>query len=282
MKSQPTFHFRSQPAAGPGNAEQAQRRSRRGFTLVEILTSLAVMAIMTAMLGTMILTMGQTWKNAQQRVNNFTKARSMLDMLDNDLQAGLYRPDLPAVQAVPGNTTLGSSVEFYTMRPGISSTQPVRNISAVSYQINSTSNVLQRADQSYQWSASIAFGASTAFPTGGIPRDTAPGMVDFKVLYVQQDGTLSYTYSTDATNPTRAVGVTLAVVDDQTLPVLSANQISALRSALDAIATTPTRSVKANWESYLTSTSMNWKSYPAGLGVGLKIFERYVILPNDT
>ncbi len=242
-----------------------------GFTLVEILTSIAVMAIMTAMLGTMILTMGHTWRDAQERVNNFTKARAMLDMLDNDLQGGLFRPDLPAFP--------GGSIEFYTLRPGISTTQPVRNVSAVGYQISS--NVLQRSDQSYHWSDAVSFGSSATFPTTGTARATAPGVVDFKVLFEQEDGTLSSTYSTSTTNPTRAIGITLAVVDDQTMLVLSAAQATTLRAALDG-AISQTRSVKADWEGYLNGGSMNWKSYPAGLGVGLKIFERYVILPNAT
>ena len=256
-----------------------RRRGRGGFTLIEILTSIAVMAILTAMLGTMILTMGHTWQNARDRVNNFTKARAMLDMMDNDVQAGLFRPDLPAF---PGGLT-----EFYTLRPGISKTQPVRNISAVGYQINTTSNVLQRSDQSYQWTPSaISFGTNATFPTTGTARDTAPGVVGFQVVFEQADGTLSTnTYnSSSTTNPTRAIGITLAVVDDQTMLALSAaNKVTTLSAALkDAVPSTPTGSVKAVWESYLNSASMNWKSYPSGLGVGLKIFERYVILPNAT
>jgi hypothetical protein len=231
------------------------------------------MAIMMAMLGAMILTMGHTWKDAQERVKNFTKARAMLDMMDNDLQAGLFRSDLPAFP--------GGSIEFYTLRPGISPTQPVRNISAIGYQLPTASTVLQRSDQSYPWSGASAFVTNATFPTTGTARLTAPGMVDFKVVFEQADGTLSSTYSTSTTNPTRAVGITLAVVDDQTTLVLSASQIANLRAALNG-ATTQTRSVKADWESYLHGPGMNWKNYPSGLGTGLKIFERYVILPNST
>ena len=278
MKSPPTFQFRSQRDVGRGLVAWQRRRGRGGFTLIEVLTSIAVMAILTAMLGTMILTMGHTWENARDRVNNFTKARAMLDMMDNDLQAGLFRPDLPAFPS--GN------MEFYTLRPGISTAQPVRNISAVGYQINTASNVLQRSDQSYQWTSAIAFGAGATFPTTGTARDTAPGVVGFQVVFEQADGTLSTnTYnSTSTANPTRAIGITLAVVDDQTMLALSAaNQVTTLSAALkNAVPSPPTGSVKAVWESYLNGTSMNWKSYPSGLGVGLKIFERYVILPNTT
>jgi prepilin-type N-terminal cleavage/methylation domain-containing protein len=272
MKLPLTFLSRSRRSVGRGKIGGA-RRGRSGFTLIEILTSITVMTIMIALLGAMILTMGQTWRNAQEQVNNFTKARSMLDMFDHDLQAGLFRPDLTAFS--------GGNIQFYTLRPGISTTQPVRSISAVTYQINSTSNILQRSDQSYQWGDAIPFGSGTAFPTSGTARNTAAGMIDFKVLFVQEDGTLSSTYSSSVANPTRAVGITLAVVDDQTMLVLTGTQVTALRTALDG-AITQTRSVKTDWESYLNGASMNWKNYPTSLGVGLKVFERYVILPNAT
>ncbi len=279
MKSPPIFLSHSPGFPGKGRAGGGRQYIREGFTLVEVLVAVTVMSIMLALMATALLTMSTTWQDAQKRVNNFTKARAMLDIMDHDIQFGLFRSDLPAF---PNGNAM--PVQFYTMRPGISTTQPVRSFSAVSYSIPAGSSVLQRSDLSFQWADGIAFGTATTFPTTLTPRDTAPGMIDFKVLFMQKDGTLSATYSTSTTNPTKAIGFTLAVVDDQTLVFLTAaNKVTTLQTALEsAYSATPTRDVKANWEDYLNGATMNWTSYPKSLGVGFKIFERYVILPNAT
>ncbi len=246
--------------------------SGTGFTLVEILVSVAVLSIMVGMMGTMLSTMGQLWHDAQKRVNNFTKARAMLDMMTHDLQAGVYRSDLSAFS----NSTLA----FYTQRPGISTTGAVaRDFSIVGYSLNHS--ILQRSAQVINWTDSpstyFVFGQpAPAVTTAATPQDASSGVIDFKILFLQKDGTLSSTYSAN----TRAIGITLAVVDDQTLALLNqTNKTTTLYTALEANASL-THSVKADWENYLNGLSMNWGGYPKSLGVGLKIFERYVYLPN--
>ncbi len=96
------------------------------------------------------------------------------------------------------------------------------------------------------------------------------------MLFLQNDGSLSKTYTTN----TRAICITMAVVDDQTLNQLNkANKTGTLNVALESQASFQ-RSVKADWEAYLTNGGMNWSGYPKSLGVGLEIFERYVYLPS--
>jgi len=245
---------------------------RRGFTLIEMLVAMAVLALVTIVLAQMLQAASQTWLTGQARVNNFNKGRSMLDLLVRDLQGGLYRDDLPAFP--------NGDVAFYTERAGFSGgTNATRNLSWVQYGLGTTSNtILQRSDLAVAWNAanSLAFG-STNVPTGATARDTAPGVVGFQVQFLYADGSMSTNYV--ATNRPRAFSIGLAVIDDKTLERLQADplKITALRNGFASHAS-GTNSLKADWENYLKS-DLNWDSYPKSLATGLKVFERYVSLP---
>jgi hypothetical protein len=251
----------------------------------------AVLVLIVGMMSSMLATMGQNWRDAEKRVNNFTKARAMLDMMAHDIQSGVFRSDLPAFPTTLPSGTRG----FYTLRPGIS-TNPgsnLRYVSAVTYDLADTTDksILRRSDQAVLFTdaasnpVTLAFGSSAAFPST-TPRETAPGVVNFNFAFVQQDGTMTTTYNAPgSTNPTRAIGITLAVVDDQTLQVLNnlapgQAEITGLRSDLTVPAGTISGSVKATWDQYL-NTQIAWKSYPQGLGIGFTVFERYVVLPSS-
>jgi len=243
-----------------------------GFTLIELLVAIAVLALVSVILAQMLSATSQTWLTGQAKVNNFTKGRAMLDLLARDLQSGVYRSDLPVF---PSGT-----VAFYVERPGFSgSTNVLRNVSWVSYDLGEPTNaMLQRADLAIEWNATnaVAFGSSTA-PAGSVPRDTAPGVVGFKIQFLYGDGSLSTNYV--ATNRPKAVAVGLAVVDDRTLERMQAEplKIASLRNGFASHAS-GTNSVKADWEEYMRNDII-WDSYPKSLATGLKVFERYVALP---
>jgi prepilin-type N-terminal cleavage/methylation domain-containing protein len=250
---------------------RAERRGP-GFTLIELLVAIAVLALVSVILAQMLAATSQTWLTGQAKVNNFTKGRAMLDLLARDLQSGVYRSDLPSFP--------GGAVAFYTERPGFSgSTNALRNISWVNYDLGASTNAtLQRADLAVEWNATnaVAFGSTNA-PAGAVPRDTAPGVVGFKIQFLYADGSLSTNYS--SANRPKAVSVGLAVIDDKTLERLQADplKIAALRNGFASHAS-GTNSVKADWEEFMR-TEIVWESYPKSLATGLKVFERYVALP---
>jgi hypothetical protein len=220
----------------------------------------------------------------------------MLNLLENDLCAAVFRPDLAAFP--------NGSFQFYTSRPGVPvESGTIRNVSLVQYALTTgTTNgfptsTLERSDMPVAWSDAptyLAFGNNAGFTstaqgatTGTItPRDTAPGVVAFEAVFVQADGSYSTSTFTPVfassgaanTNPTRSIGVTLVVIDDQAMKLFSASQISTLHSGfVSALSFQTSPSVKACWEQYL-KTSFPWTSYPKNLSTGIGIYESYTPL----
>ncbi len=262
------------------SSDFGRKASRRGFTLIELLVAIAVLALMTVLLAQMLQATSQSWLGGQARVNNFTKARSMLDLMARDIQAGVFRKDLGEFSGIQAGLPM-TNVAFYTQRPGVSSVGPkTRGVSLVQYTMDASS-MLQRGDLAIAWdgnASDISFGVTDALPklANVTSRETVPGVVGFRMLFLQQDGSLSDTYNPAL--PAKGVAIGLAVIDDNTLRKLNdAEKLASLQDVLKANVS-GTNSVKADWDEYLQS-DMSWESYPSDLGRGLKIFERYVLFP---
>jgi hypothetical protein len=273
-----------------------------------MLVAIAVLAILVVLFAQMLGVMSRAWVYGHNRANNFTKARAMLDLLARDFQSGIFRPDLAALPASGSLNTL----EFYTLRPGVpgnAATGAVRYASLVQYSLPANSTTLERSDAPIMWNdpaSYLAFGNTAGFasPAAGAAtptltqRDTAAGVIAFQIVFLQAPSSspaVGAAFSTTTftplvnsagvanANPTRAVGISLAVIDDQTLLLMSHNQLSNLNQALTSAVSDspPLHNIKAYWDSYLKGASMNWQSYPKSLGTGLATFERYVTLPTN-
>jgi type II secretory pathway pseudopilin PulG len=251
----------------------------KAFTLIELLVAMAVLMLMTVLLAQMLQSTSQSWLGGLARVNNFAKARSMMDLMARDVQSGVFRQDL----AVFGGATTAqpfTNMAFYTLRPGVDTNALVRDVSLVQYTLDANS-VLQRGDLSIQWDgapADISFGNTGALPELArvTPRETVSGIVGFQILFMQKDGTLSKVYDPVLSGKGMAIG--LAVVDDKTLDRLrDQGKLAPLQAAL-AGTLSGTNSVKSDWDAYL-KTGLVWSNYPPDLARGLKVFERYVVFP---
>lgn len=253
------------------------RQNKGAFSLVEMLTAIAVLSLIVIGLGQILNMTTATWKRGQQESNNLEKARIMMDLFSRDLQCAILRNDLAAFPS--------GQIAFYTQRPGVAngSSGDSRDVSLVMYQMNN-SNILQRFDFPTAWSSSpdvISFGNTSTLPklTAAKSRDTVSGIVDYKVVFLYSDGTFNIIYDVTKTKLLRAVALTIAVIDDQTLLQLDKSQQTAskmgmLQTALDNVSLGASSSYKAAWENYLST--MDWTPYPKGFGSGLRIFERYV------
>lgn len=249
-----------------------------------MMVAIAVLALMLVLFSQIFSSVGRVWTDGQKKANNFAKARAMLDIFSRDIQAGVFRPDLAAFP--------GGALSFYTKIPGVvSNGTDVRRVSLVKYDYSpdqssgASMSTLQRGDMAIPWDAAadaMPFGNTTDFGSQTpSPRDTAPGVVAYKALFIYADGMVSSNYAANnSTNPLRALALTLAVVDDRTLAQLSQSQVQTLRAGLDDT-TQGAVGIKAAWEKYLNNgNGLDWSSYPKGLANNLKIFERHVLLPN--
>ncbi|SDT88593.1 Verru_Chthon cassette protein C [Verrucomicrobium sp. GAS474] len=262
-------------SSAPSRSVSLRRSARRGgFTLVEVLVAITVLTLITTLLTQMMGTAQKVSNVVQQRINNFTKARALLDLLARDLSAGLYRSDL-AVYPAGSQTTIA----FYTLRPGASSAA-TRNLALVQYSIDATStdSILKRSDLSIGWGSQakdVSFGDATLTNLARVtPSDTASGVVGLQIRFVMADGTTQSTYANTVDNPLRAIGVTLAVVDDESLKRMTPAELLSLRGTL-ASAAPANYTVKEAWQKSLDG-SFDWAAYPASLRNGLQIFERFV------
>jgi Tfp pilus assembly protein PilW len=273
-----------------------RKSDTRSFTLVELLVAIAITGFILVAMFTMISMADSVWRQGIGRVDNFTRARAMLDLIAGDVEGGVFRPDLPAFGTLAGTDTfaatngiyvLSSSSSpaitnaFYTRRAGVGSN--VRDLSLVIYSLTSATNAaLNRSYLSVPWTPPAA-GWSATLPfqnnlpsTAATAMDTAEGVVGFEMLFMRSDGTLTNAYSGyQAANPVVGVVAGLAVVDTPTLQFLNAqNKLTTLETSM-ATVLSGTNSPKAEWDASMAGSTF-YQSYPESMRPGLKTFERSV------
>ena len=282
-------------------APPSRASGANSFTLVEVLVAISILSFMLLVMTHLTGMAQQLWGDQQNRIDNFTKARSMLDLIAGDLQRGIFRGDLPvfgsgAPAATPTATGDGSyyvtgtsfTNAFYTRRAGVSEgTNSVRDVSLVSYVLNSDKQgtdkiVLQRSDLAVPWSspADISFqGDFTTLLQKATAREMAPGVVGFRLAFRRADGSLidqSLYTGYNSANPVVTVDVGVAVIGNRSLALLTTQQIQSIQAALAAA--TLSNGIKATWDQQVLTTAF-YSPYPKNLGNGLKTFERWVACP---
>ena len=181
---------------------------RNGFTLVEILVSMTILSLILLTLGSMVGVVTQTWLNGINAGNNYTKARTMLTILDRDTQTMFLRRDLAAFTDSTGTLSLCSFYSAIQGQPaGGLSTPDTRAVSLVQYSLvqmptpaAATSSTLQRLDCGMNFQTAgitptvgyntnmiqLANAAVTALP----PENVADGVIAFQWQFVDGTGGL--------------------------------------------------------------------------------------------
>src|SRR5437899_1219325 len=80
--------LRSRPAA------RSIDRRRTGFTLIELLASLAILGLIMTMLFTVFEQVNKAWLNGENRVETFTQARALLDLMSRELSEAIATPKI--------------------------------------------------------------------------------------------------------------------------------------------------------------------------------------------
>lgn len=256
------------------------KRTRAGFTLIELLLAFAVLALLLILLAQAVGAVTQTWQHGVARIDNFSKARVILGLLDRDFQSAVLRPDLAAFVDESGNTACA----FYTRINGATGD---RRLSLVRYSLASTStnSIFQRADYGLDFTNAIL----TLANTNSLPdlskttlQDVAEGVLRFEWQFVAADGTFQTAYQYDHTAPaapanTRSVIVSLIALDERAVRL--AAQTGKLADLLQKFDGLPAagQTYASLWNAATRSPGFA-SGLPGPLTAGVRIFERHYTL----
>lgn len=279
-----------------------RRAPSRGFTLVELMTAIVILTVMLLALTTTISYVGRAWQEGVSYLDNYTKARVMLNLLDRDIQLMVIRRDTAAFVDANG----AAACAFYTNvlgSPGAATTRvDGRTVSLVQYQLATTNNssVLQRLNYGMNFAAG---GVSPAVANSPAPgkltqltslgsiqsEDLSVGVILFQWQFLDGTGTLqtppTYTFSysfarpAPATNP-RSVVVSMLVLSNPAYVIATQNStiIPALQALFPAASLPSNTTYAAYWNSILNAPGFGANLPPQVRG-GLQVFQRQIPLP---
>jgi len=279
-----------------------RRESRLAFTLVEMLVAMLVLSLMVAGLATATSYVTGLWLSSTGAVDNFTKARVVLNLLDRDVQTMVMRRDLAAFVT---NSSGNATCSFYANVPGnpgtgfSGGTYDTRSVSLVQYLLtnSTTAPTLLRYNYGVNF---ITNTATAAIPTVGTTTTlVAPanstlqsdpiftGIMQFQWQFLDGTGTLQPTYSYNYTQPSapsnsRILVISLAVVSNPAYIV--ANKTGNMAALAGCFSTnTPTNQTYSQvWNAFLNAPSATFLSMPEPVRKGVRVFERHIPLPITT
>ncbi|HSI85380.1 MAG: PilW family protein [Candidatus Methylacidiphilales bacterium] len=213
------------------------------FTLIEIVVAMAVLTMLLLLLSYLIGDISKMWQRGKARVDNYTKARVSLDLIERDLKAAIIARGLPGFQNSSGTPALS----FYCAQQGPvgGSSGPsgtpqtsVRPLSLVSYRIvdnpaSTFNRGLQRGAQGVSYSQNAPFQqAGAPFPAPVLPlmdgyyQVIGPGVMRMDFRFLSRDGSkLSRQFTWNASSPALnscTVTICLLVIDEGSLRQLDA------------------------------------------------------------
>jgi prepilin-type N-terminal cleavage/methylation domain-containing protein len=92
---------RARPTSGTGTDRAS---SRSGFTLLELLTSMAILGVMVVMLFSVFEQINKAWLTGENRVETFTDARAVLDLMSRELSQAITTTNAPNQITFYGDT----------------------------------------------------------------------------------------------------------------------------------------------------------------------------------
>lgn len=252
----------------------------RGFSLLELLLAMAILSMVLIFLATAVGAVTRTWQSGTARIDNFSKARVILGLLDRDLQSAVLRSDLAAFVDENGS----NACAFYTQ---ISGGTGNRRLSLVRYGLTNTAtnSLLQRSDYGLDYTtATLSLANTNNLPdlTRTVTQDISDGILRFEWQFVAADGTFQTNYRYDSAIPnsssnTRAVVISFIALDDRALKI--AYQTGTLTNLLGKFAGQPAagQTYGAYWNTGLRAANFA-ANLPGPLSGGVRVFERHYSL----
>lgn len=257
----------------------------KAFSLIETIAAMAVLLLLMVFVFQVFAIFNRSWQDGRARVDNFSKARALLDLISYDLQNGVFRADISKPQLDVDIAGTRCAIVLYTRRQGSDNAAAgqARSVSLVVYSLDKARAVLRRGDIPLTWdnsAQSMHYGELTGFPLAASSTmnllDAAPGVLAFSVQFIDPRDEVQATYVQGKSS----ASVTLAVVDEMSTRVLRENGSMSTLTASPVWAAPgagESAGTKKAWENGLTPEF--WKDYPEPVRRSLRIFERRIALP---
>ncbi len=291
---------------------------KKGFTLIELLVSMAILSLMLISMATVMGYVSKLWLNGIGAMDNFSKARVVLNLLDRDIQMMVMRRDVAAFVDGSGNKVdaNGNAIcEFYTNiqgGPATGASSPdFRTVSLVQYVLSTpgTTPTLQRLNYGINFppvaplmtpTLLMSIGNTTSLP---VPSNAAletetvfTGIIRFQIQFLDGTGTITSAYNFPPASfsppipPTssRSVVVSMLVLSNSAYNLATRNGGTIMTTLLSDFPnpTTPTApytTYSQYWNSILNPTIGTLDpNLPPQVRGGIQVFERHIPLPITT
>ncbi len=258
--------------------------NRRAFTLLELLVSMAVLALVVVLAASIVQMAARSWLSGKAQADNFAKARSSLDLIAREIRAGVFQRDVVAFEA-PG----GSPDFRFVSRHA--ATQGGRELQTLRYVVDGLDATEPAADEiglfrtSRRWAFTQKAAITNELDMGaGTPQQIGPGVLAFAYRFFTANGEALQAFNFDykdrgAAGNTGVVRIACAVADDRTLDLLvSTGSLKPLVEALQSDAEDGAAMPTASWEATFLSLEEN-NDLPVIALQGLRVFEFTIYLP---
>ena len=278
------------------------RRSNHGFTLAELLVSMAVLALLVLFVSSLVNSAATITTLGNKRMDDDSQARQLLDRMAIDFTQMVNRSDVDYYLKSSANPQTGGNdqIAFYSgvggYQPSTSTSTQHSPISLVAYRINSQ-NKLERMGKGLVWNGSTAdtpvvflpltiavtWPAATNATTDADYVEIGPQVFRFEYYYLLTNGNLSAT-PTGGMQNVAAVVADIAVIDPKSKALLSDAQIVKFSTSSEANFLADYASgmgpgqLLAQWQNKLDGIT----SLPRPAVSAIRLYERYFYLSPPT
>src|ERR1041384_951057 len=249
-------------------------KSNRGFTLVELLVSIAVLIVLVLLVGRLFSSAATITASGNKRMTADAQLRPLFDRMAVDFSQMIKRSDVDYYLKSSANAEAGNDqLAFYSAVAGYYPSSGSQSpISVVGYRINSISgstsfNKLERMSKGLVWNGvsttdtPIVFlpltisgtwpaATSSAADPQGDYELIAPYVFRFEYYYLLKNGSFSVTpWNTSAGHSSvsgmqdvSAISVCIAAIDPKSRVLISDSQLTTLMGRLPDFAASTTRS----------------------------------------